>query len=117
MDHPKKTECQVAVHSSTTGSTVPVQQNALPKLEVSRLVTSKEQILSHYPDVFEEIGRFSGPSYYIQFDPSVTPKRTPCCPIPVPLKEAFQKEVNKMLEVGVLKMVQEATPWIKALFL
>ena len=45
VDHPKKTRCQVAVHSSTTYSTVPLQKNVVPKLEVPKLVTTKEQIL------------------------------------------------------------------------
>ena len=39
VDHPKKTKCQVAVHSSRTDSAVPLQENVVPKL-----VTSKEQI-------------------------------------------------------------------------
>ena len=73
--------------------------------------------MSNYPDVFEGIGRFLGPPYHIQLDPSVMPKQTPCCPIPVHLKEAFQQEVNNMLPVRVLKPVQEATPWINCFVL
>ena len=42
---------------------------------VLKLVTSKEQILHEYPDVFEGIGSFSGPPYHIQIDPSITPKQ------------------------------------------
>ena len=104
VDYPKKTRCPVAVHYSTTDSIVP-------------LVTSKEQILSNYPDVFEGIGRFPGLPYHIQLDPSVTLEQTRCHPIPVHLKEAFQQEVNKMLRVEVLKPVQEATPWINSFVL
>ena len=52
VDHLKKTKCQVAVHSSTTDSAVPPQKNVVPKLEVPKLVTSKEHILINYPDVF-----------------------------------------------------------------
>ena len=117
VDHPKTTRCQVAVHSSTTDSTVPPQENVVPKQEVPKLVTSKEQILSYYPDVFERIGRFPDPPYHLQLDPSVTANQTPCHPIPVHLKEAFQQEVNKMLQAGVLKPVQEATPWINSFVL
>ena len=117
VDNPKKTRCQVAVHISTTDTAVPLQKNVVPKQEVPKLVTSKEQILSYYPDVVEGIGRFSGPPYHIQLDPSVTPKETPFHSIPVHLKEAFQQEVNKMLYVGVLKPVYEATPWINSLVL
>ena len=59
--------------------------------------------MCNYPDVFEGIGRFLGPPYHIQLDPNITPKQTPCCPFPVYLKEAFKQEVDKMLQVGVLK--------------
>ena len=50
VDHPRKTRCHIAVHSSTTDSAVPLQKNVVPKLEASKLVTSKEQILSKYSD-------------------------------------------------------------------
>ena len=73
--------------------------------------------MSHYPDVFEGIGRFPCSPYHIQLDPSVTPKQISCLPIPVHLKEAFQQEVDKMLHAGVLKPVQEATPWINCFVL
>ena len=48
----------------------------------------------------------------MQLDQSITSKQTTCRPIPVHLKEAFQQEIDKMLKVGVLKPVHEATLWI-----
>ena len=115
VDHTQKTRGQVAVHSSTTDSAIPLQKKIVSKQEVSKLITSKEQILNYYPDVFEGNGKFPGPSYHIQLDPGVPLKQTSCHPIPVHLKEAFQQEVNKMLQAGVLKPGQEATPWINTL--
>ena len=112
VDHPKKTKCQVAVHSSRKDYAVSLQQNVVPKL-----ITSKEQILCNYPNVFGGIGRFPGAPYHIQLNPSATPKQTPCHPIPVHLKEAFKQEVDKMLQAGVLKPVHEATPWINSFVL
>ena len=41
------------------------------KQDVEKLIITKEQILSHYPDVFEAIDTFPGPHYTIQLDPSV----------------------------------------------
>ena len=81
------------------------------------LVTSKEQILSSYPDIFKSIGRFPEPPYHIQVNPYIIPKQTPCRPVPVHLKEAFKKEVDKMLKAGIIKLVQEATPWINSFVL
>ena len=90
---------------------------ALQKPDMNMLVTSKEQILSGYPDVFEGIGRFPGQPYHIQVDPNVTLKQTPCRPVPVHLEEAFKKEVDTMLKTGIIKPVQEATPWINSFIL
>ena len=41
----------------------------------------------------------------------------PCRPVPVHLKHAFKAEIDKMLKAGVLKPVQEATPWINSFVL
>ena len=67
--------------------------------------------------MFEGIQCFPGPSYHIQLDLSITPKETPCRPIPVHLKEAFKQEIDKILKVGVLKPVHEATPRINSFML
>ena len=77
---------------------------------VPKLITCQDQIMHEYPDVFEGIGKFPGPPYHIQVDPSVTPKQTPCRPIPIHLKEALQKEINKMLQAGIIVPVTEAMP-------
>ena len=84
------------------------------KYAVLKLVTSKEQILCEYPDVFERIGRFPVPQYQIQLNQSVTAKQTPCHQIPVHLKEAFTQEVDKMLQAGVLKPVHKTISWINS---
>ena len=51
-------------------------QTSKAKKEASKLITSKDQILCEYPNVFEGIGTFPGPSYHIQIDPSMAPKQT-----------------------------------------
>ena len=123
VDHPKKTKlAKVSVHTSqkkvsTQSQTQEVSTQAsmttiLKKQDINKLITSKEQILTHYPDVFEGTGMFSGPPYSIQLDQSIPPKQTPCQPVPVHLKESFKQEIDKMLKVGILRPVYEATPWI-----
>ena len=115
-DHPKKTKATLHVWKQEVSTQTVMQEvvtqmpkhpNAAPKL-----ITSKDQILHEYPDVFEGIGNFPGPAYHIQIDPSITLKQTPCHPIQVHLKEAFKQEIHKMLQAGVLAPVNEATPWI-----
>ena len=100
---------EVATQTQTTTSV----QNP----DVKKLTTSKEQILTHYPDVFEGFGKFPGPPYSIQLDPSISPKQTPCHPVPVHLKESFKQEIDRMLKAGLLKPVHEATPWTNSFVL
>ena len=86
--------------TQTVAAQMPKHRNEAPKL-----ITWKDQILHGYADVFDGICNFPGPSYHIQIDPSVTPNHTPCCLIPVHLKEVFKQEINKMLQAGVLAPV------------
>ena len=92
-DHLKKTTSILCVQKQEVFTQRPIHEVAaqMPrqKYAVPKLVTSKEQILHEYPDAFEGIGNFPGPPYHIQIVPIVTPKQTPCCPIPVYLKEAL----------------------------
>ena len=81
------------------------------------IITSREKILSNYSDIFEGIGRFPGPLYHIQVDPNITLKQTPCQLVPVHLKEAFKKEIDKMLQAGIINPVKEAIPWINSFIL
>ena len=120
-DHPKNTKevlhiqrKQVAAQKKVQGKStqLPAVKDKGPKL-----ITSKEMIMREYPDVFQGIGKFLGPDYHIQVDPSVPPKQTPCRPIPIHLKAQFQQEIIKMLEAGVLVPVHKATPWINSFVL
>ena len=107
--HVQKQEVSTQRLTQEVATQMPSKQYA-----VTKLVTSKDPILHEYPNVFEGIGSFPGPPYHMQLDQSVRPKQTPCYPIPVNLKEAFKHEVHKMLQAGVLKPVNEATPWINS---
>ena len=84
---------------------------------MTKLVTSKEQILTSYPDVFTGISRFPGSPYNIQVDPNIMLKQMPCWLVCVNLKDAFKKEVDKMLKAGIIKPIHEATAWINSFML
>ena len=77
-------------------------RNTVKKQDPAIMITSKEQILSKYLNVFEGISRFPCLPYHIQVDMNITPKQTPCRPVLIHLKEAFKKEINKMLQASVL---------------
>ena len=120
-DHPRKTRVQLQIQKQEiTVQTTHQQddsQSITPMQTVHKIITSQDQIIHEYPDVFERIAKFPWQPYHIQADPSVTPKQTPCRTIPIHLKEAFQKEINKMLQAGVLVLITEATPWINSFIL
>ena len=78
MDHPKKTKLTcLKVHRSKqevsaqrqqpqNHATASVSKNTVQKSDLSIMITSKEQILSNDPDIFEGIGRFPSLPYHIQ---------------------------------------------------
>ena len=113
VDHPRNTKEQIEVQEQVITKQHDqchnTQSTILPKL-----ITTQCQILQEYPDVFEGVGKFPGPPYHIHVDPGVTPKQTPCRPIPIHLKDAFQQEINKMLQAGILVPVTQATPWMNS---
>ena len=86
-------------------------------LKPPKLITTFEQIKQHYPNVFKGIGKFPGPPYHINVDPTITLKQTPCRLVPINLKSAFQTEINQMLHAGVLLPVNKATPCINSFVL
>ena len=91
--------------------------NTAQKCNPGITITSKEQILLKYPDVFKGVGRFPSLPYHIQVSMNITLKQTLCRPVLIHLKEAFKKEIDKMLQVSVIRPVKEATPWINSFIL
>ena len=80
-------------------------------LKLPKLITTYEQIKQHYPDVFEGIGRVSRST-------NTTSMSTPqSLQNKLNLKSAFQKEINQMLQAGILLPVNKATPWINSFVL
>ena len=72
VDHPKKTKpVKVSVHASKQQVSAQSQTQEVAtqapvsiiarKQDVNKLIPSKEQIMTHYSDVFEGIGKFSDP--------------------------------------------------------
>ena len=75
-----------------SASVLPTSQSKIPQedtLKKIRIMKTKEQIQEQYPELFRGIGQFPGEPYHIHINPSITPKQTPCRPIPVHLKQTF----------------------------
>ena len=116
VDHPRHMKEQIQVQKQVITKQLDQPHNTQSTI-LPNLITTQCQIMQEYPDVFEGIGKFPGPLYHIHVDPGVTPKQTPCRPIPIHLKDAFQWEISKMLQAGILVPVTQATPWINSFVL
>ena len=111
-DHPKR-----EIHAQSTTSILPTSISTVPQENIPRrvkIVKLKEQIQEQYPELFKGIGWFPDEPYHIHVNQSITPKQTPCRPIPVHFKQTFWQEIEKMLGARVIKPVHEATPWINS---
>ena len=96
QDYPKKTkhlQVPAQVHGSqklsnqnqtkletrtTPNVQDPLQASTVKQHKPYKIITSKDQIMKHYSDVFDGIGKFLGPPYTIHLDPSIQPKQAPC---------------------------------------
>ena len=116
VDHLRNTKEEIQVQKQVINRQ-PDQHHSTQGTILPMLITTQSQILQEYPDVIEGIGKFPGLPYHIHVDPGVTPKQTPCRPIPIHLKDAFQQEISKMLQAGILVPVTQATPWINSIVL
>ena len=101
IDHLRNTKEQIQVQKQIL-TMQPDQHHGTQYSILSKLITTQSQILQEYPNVFKGIGKFPSRPYHIHVDPGVTPKQTPCRPIPIHLKDAFQQEISKMLQAGIL---------------
>ena len=81
-DHPKKMKKVLHTQKRPVATQMKQQevtaQTPAVKERGTKLITSKEMIIQQYPDVFQGIGKFPGPDYHIQLEPSILPKQTPC---------------------------------------
>ena len=77
-------------------------------------VNTTPDIFQEYADAFEGIGCLDE-SYRIEIDPSVKPVIHPPCRVPVTLNDPLKKELDRMLEEGILTSVNEPTEWVSGM--
>ena len=86
---------------------------AIKALNLLQYVDSVQNndILKEYSDLFTGLGTFTG-EYTIRLKPDAVPHaiHTPR-KVPLPLKDAVEKELRHMEELGVISKVSEPTEW------
>ena len=109
--------CMAAVLTSNTSTSFKemfnsqaTTWNTAPK----QLLTSLDEIKVQYKEIFEGISTFPGKPYHINTNSSIPPKCLPCQPVPVHQQNEVKKQLNEMLDAGVIMEMHEATPWINS---
>ena len=82
------------------------------RTSVSRLPLTKQDILSQYSGCFEGIGCFPGNPYKFNLKPDHKPSRHAPRKVPVHLETAFKKEIDSLVQQGILEEVKEHTDWV-----
>ena len=77
-------------------------------------VNTTSDIFQECADVFEGIGCLDE-SYHIEINPSVKPVIHPPRRVPVALKDPLKKELDRMVEEGILTSVNEPTDWMSSI--
>ena len=77
-------------------------------------VNTTSDIFHEYADVFEGIGCLDE-SYHIEIDPTVKPVIHPPRRVPVTLKDPLKKELDRMVEEGILAPVNDPTDWVSSM--
>ena len=99
------------------GYSVALQKVKTPnngRTSVTRLLLTKQQILSHYSGYFEGIGQFLGELYKFHLEPKHKPAKHAPRRVPIHLEESFKQEINSLVELGILEEVTEHTDWVNS---
>ena len=88
--------------------------NQTTSVLTKQLVTSIGDIIKHFPEILEGLGKFPGEPYHINVDPSLPPKCLPARPVPVHQQAAFWQQLDDTIQADIIVPVIEVTPWINS---
>lgn len=74
----------------------------------------KDAVLAEFPEVFRGLGCVNRPYKMVLregFQPMVQPARR----VPIALREPLRAELNRLVEAGIVRRVQEPTDWVSGL--
>ena len=79
----------------------------------SIVINGTEELQALYPNSFDRLGSLKG-EYDIRVDPTVKPQQHSRRKVPIESKEAIEKEIDYMLEEGIVVEQIEPTPWVSS---
>lgn len=82
------------------------------------LLLTKETLLSSYPDRLKGLRTFKDMKpYHIMLDPAAEPVIHPLQSVPMHLKDFYRKELDDMLNLGVITPTDRPTDWVNIIVL
>ncbi|XP_028411133.1 uncharacterized protein K02A2.6-like [Dendronephthya gigantea] len=77
---------------------------------------SGDDILNHYPDLFSGLGCIqSVGKHHIEVDPNIKPVIHPPRKVPAALRHRILKELERMVDLGVIEKQSEPTSWVNSM--
>lgn len=75
---------------------------------------AKKELLIQYKDCFTGVGCFQG-EFHITLDPTVPPVIHPPRRVPEALREPLKRELDALVQQGIITKVDEPTDWVNSL--
>ena len=100
-------ESSVAPHQATRFNPIYLEPGSIQ-------IRSTKDLQTLYPNSFDQIGNMSG-EYDIKIDPSVPPVKHGRRKVPIKYKAEIEKELNDMVQQGIIVKQTEPTPWVSSL--
>ncbi|XP_064468936.1 uncharacterized protein K02A2.6-like [Ornithodoros turicata] len=76
------------------------------------VATSKENILSKYPKLFTGLGELREFEVQLHIDPTVPPVAQKARPLPFHIREAVEKEIDRLIQLDVIEKATGPTTWV-----
>ena len=102
----------VTLNYSLTTATSPGATK--PTQKPSGDADAKKELLIQYEDCFKGVGCFQG-EFHITLDPTVPPVIHPPRRVPEALREPLKKELDALVQQGIIIKVDKPTDWVNSL--
>ena len=102
----------VTLNYSLTTATSPGATKPTPKPSCD--ADAKKELLIQYEDCFKGVGCFPG-KFHFTLDPTVPPVIHPPRRVPEALREPLKKELDALVQQGIIIKVDEPTDWVNSL--
>ena len=102
--------------NAVNGDSVDTVDNELDPEILKNGKLTKEQVIKTYQDVFQGLGKLPGEPYKLKLKEGARPAMHRIRSVPVHLRESFDEEVKRLVELGVLEKMSDDThsEWINS---